>query len=125
MGQIKKLSAGEVIRVTGISGKQAKKVVWHSADLTIRQLLPVDEYVSLVQKIITDCVNGDGELMVEMVDFSIRKNIVESYAYVDLPSNPSDQYYVLYMSDIYDCVCRNACRSQIEAIWESVALYTR
>ena len=50
MGQTKILPKNEVLRVTGISGKQYKSVPWHSAQIIIKPLLTMPEYVDTVHR---------------------------------------------------------------------------
>ena len=119
------MSANTLMQVTGVSGKQYKKVRWHDRELSIRQMLSVEEYVQTVQNILKDCSDGNQALVPELADFAIRKNIVSSYAFIDLPEDINNMYYVLYASDVYDLVCSVGNEDQIESIIRSVMLYMK
>ncbi len=123
MGQIKRLSANDVMRVTGVSGKQARKVTWHTAEFIMRPLLSIESYSSLVDRIINDCFDENGVFNLGVLDFSLRKNIVSAYAFVDLPTDVDDLYRVLYSSDLFDTVCRYANQAQLESILRVVTIY--
>ena len=56
------LSANVLKQITGISGKQYKKVAWHTAELVVRQFLDVQEYMNLIHQIISDCKKPDGSI---------------------------------------------------------------
>lgn len=117
------MSASTLMQITGVSGKQYKKVRWHDRDLVVRQLLPIDEFIDLVQRILRDCLSPENELVPELIDFAIRKNIVATYAFIDLPANADQLYYTLYASDVFVTVLGIANESQVEAAIRAVMMY--
>lgn len=125
MGTIPKLSANTLMQITGVTGKQYKKVRWHDRDLIVRQFLPVEEYVELVQHILQDSTSPEHEIVPELIDFAIRKNIVSAYAFVELPEDINNVFYMLYASDIFHTVCSVANEEQVESVIRSVMLYAR
>ena len=122
MSEIHRLSVNNLMRVVGLSGARNKKVQWHSSEITIRQLLTIQEFIELVRKILDDCRTPDGGIAIELIDFSTRVNIISAYAYVDLPENSEKLYYVVYGSDLYDKVCSVANKAQLESIAQSVRI---
>lgn len=126
MGAINKITANQLMRIAGVSAKQYKKVPWHTTTLTIRQLLPAKDFVSLIKDIITDCESPEGELKLELLDFSIRVNIITAYALsIELPKEPDDLYYIAYASDLYKTVCSNINQEQLTSVLQTVDLYVR
>ena len=124
MGQPKTLTKNELMRVVGVSGRQNKKITWHTTEIIVKQFLPLDEYVDVVHQILSDCqINGDGQVAVELVDFAIRMNIISSYAFVNLPEDIESLYAIVYTSDLYDTICANVNNKQIEDIKRSVYAY--
>lgn len=119
------MSANTLMQITGVSGKQYKKVRWHDRELVVRQFLPIEEYVELVQLILQDSESPNHEIVPELLDFAIRKNIVAAYAFVDFPEDINEIYYILYASDIFRVVCSAANEEQIESVVRSVMLYAR
>ena len=117
------MSAEELKRVTGVSAKQYKKVPWHSTELLIKQLITPKEYIEMIHNILNDCQTPDGNVAFEMVDFAIRVNTIAAYAFVDLPKDPNDLYYIVYASNLYDTICKYANKGQIESISKTIAMY--
>ena len=125
MGQIPKVAASTLMRIVGVSGKQYKKVMWHSTELIIKPLLSVDEYINVIQRIINDCSTPQGECVVELIDFSLRRNVVSAYAFVDYPDDIDDLYYILYASDLFETVRKHINDSQYDAITNTIYLLAR
>lgn len=123
MSKDKILSANDVKRVVGVTQKQIKKVMWHTANIYVKPFLVMEEYISTVDRILEMCCSPDDEgYIVALLDFAIRLNIVDSYSYVELPEDPKELFYVLYASDLYETVYKNACQSQIDSIKDAVWL---
>lgn len=121
MGSIPTVSASTLKRIAGVSGKQNKKVTWHSSTIIVRQLLPIDEFVNTVREIIRGCIAPDGGFAIELLDFVMRVKIVSAYAYIELPEELDDIYYIIYASDLFETVCSNINQSQLEAIKSTVS----
>ena len=120
MGQIKSLPASEVMRVTGITCRRSKKVVWHTADIVVLYSLSLQSYVDTINSIINDCTNGDGDCVVPFVDFSIRANIIRSYSNAELPDDQEKLFDVIYAYDLFETVYKNANSKQIDTIVQTV-----
>lgn len=124
MGTTKTLSTNELKRITGVSQKQYKQVPWHTTTVVIKRLLTINEYMDTIQGIIKDCRTPDDGIAIELLDFATRINIISAYAFVELPKNIDELYYIVYASDLYDLVCSVANTSQIDSIKKSVSLLT-
>ena len=120
MGQTPKVTASTLKRIAGVSGKQYKKVTWHSATITVKQSLTVKEYIDTIHSIIQSCMTPDETCAVELLDFAIRSNVISSYAFVELPESLEDMFYIVYCSDLYETICRNSNSIQIDSIKETV-----
>lgn len=120
MGSMPKVTASTLKRITGVSGKQYKRVPWHSTTLTVKHTLTVREYINTIHSIIHDCMTPDETCAVELLDFSIRANIISSYAFVELPESLEDMFYIVYSSDLFDVISSSANRNQIESIKDTV-----
>ena len=79
----------------------------------------MEEYIDTVMSIINSCQRDDGSVSTELLDFSFRVNIVNAYAYVSLPEELEDLYYLMYSSDLYDFICENVNNAQLNAIRQS------
>ena len=123
MPEIKRLSLSNLKRIVGVTEKHNKVVRWHTDNITIKRLLTVEEYLQTVRAIIRDCKAPDGGVAIELLDFAIRLNVIISYAYIELPKQLEEIYYIIYASDLYETICAHANTAQIESIIESVMLY--
>lgn len=122
MGQTKTLSKKELLRITGVAGKQYKSISWHSSQLIIKPLLTLPEYVDTVHRIICDCTGSDGTIAKELLDYSIRLHVIAAYSFVEVPEDLEQAYYIAYQSDLYDTVVKNVNAAQIDAIKKSVQM---
>ncbi len=125
MGTVKTLSVNEVRRITGLSGKQYKKVVWHTSEIIVKQILTIKEYMDVVHNILNSCQDPEGNAAPELLDFAIRINIISAYGFVQMPEDIDTLYYVAYASDLYDTICSAINKGQLEAIKQSVMLYIK
>lgn len=120
MGQIPKVTANALKRVAGVSGRQHKKVPWHSTTIIVKQILPMNDFMTLVKHIIDDCSNEDEGVAVGLVDFAFKVNVVASYAFIELPKDINDAYYIIYVSDLFDTICNAINRNQLNAIVNAI-----
>lgn len=114
------LSAEEVKRVVGATSKRIKKVIWHTTDILVKYSIGLSEYIATFNSIIRDCTSENGELALPLIDFAIRVNIISHFSNVELPQDPSELFDVVYTSDLYDVVRKNANARQIDAIEKSI-----
>ena len=118
---IKKLTVSDIRRVMGVSYKQNITVQWHTERLTLRQFLPLKEYLETIDSVVNDCIDpSTGKPVYELLEFAMRANIISSYAYVDMPTEVDEFYAAVYCSDLYDTVCKYVNSSQVAAIKEAV-----
>ena len=122
MGEQKVLSAAQLMRIAGTQDKQTRIYQWHSTSIVLKRLLTIDEYEECVHNIWRYCEAEDGTIMIELLDFSIRVNIVNAYASVELPDNIDDLYYLMYSSDLYETVCSGVNKAQVESIQNTARL---
>ena len=123
MGDIKALTANDLIRVTGVKGKQYQRVPWHTETVIMRHTIDASEFMAVVLDTVKDCKSPEGVIAPELVDFAFRVNVVSAYAAVELPEDGMMLYYIMYASDLYDTVCRYANKAQIDAAKEAVMMY--
>ena len=122
MGSPQMLSKNQLMRTIGVSPKQYKKVIWHTNEVIVKPFLSASEYVDMIQGILHDCQASDGVVVLELVDFAMRINVISAYAFIELPDTLDDLYYIAY-SDLYDTVCKAANNAQIGSIRYTIGLY--
>lgn len=111
------------MRITGVSAKQCKKVTWHTSEFIVRNLLPLGDFLNTVNNILTDCEADDGTVDIGLIDFALRKNIIVAYAFINLPDDVDQLYYVVYASDLFDAVCSAINQEQLKALFKTISIY--
>lgn len=120
-----RISSDEAMKY-GLRGyKDIVKYNWHGKMIDIKYYLPRDDEVRLIHSVLECCGANDGAgyIIPEFVDLAIRANIVSAYTNIELPDTVDAQHRLLYCSDLYDVVLKNANHTQIENIKRSVELY--
>lgn len=120
MGSVKTLPLSSVRRITGVSYKQNKKITWHTEEIIVKNMLSMDEFVDVVRKIIGDCMSKDGDIAIELIDFSIKVNIISYYSFVELPDDINELYSIVYSSDLFTTICNSVNAAQIDSIYKTV-----
>lgn len=113
---IRRLSVNDMRRVLGASFKQNRTITWHGNNLVVRQFLPLNEYMQMINNISNDCQGSDGEFAPELLDFAIKTNTIISYAFVELPADIGELFDIVYGTDLYDTVCKYANSNQIDSV---------
>lgn len=121
----KPLSAETVLRVTSYDADTTLNITWHSMTIYIHRLLPLNQFIDVVQCILHDCCDDSGNFILPLVDFAMRTNIISAYIDIDLPNNGDDMYVIAYESGLYDLVCEKANKAQIASIRSCVEMYVR
>lgn len=119
-----RLTADEAMKY-GLRGyKDIVPYNWHGKMITVRYFLTRDEETEVIHSILRCCSSPENEEVIpEFVDLAMRANIVAAYTSVNLPEGIEDQHKLLYCSDLYDVVLKNANQVQIKHIAESVNMY--
>lgn len=109
------------------ANKQYTKVLWHkNKTLLVRRFIPLNEVPQLIDMIMSTIINPQEKyFMPELKDFAIRAGVVMYYAVVQMPETTEAQYELLYTTDLYDVVKKNANLAQIDSIIDAVDLCLR
>ncbi len=124
MNATKKVPASTIHDAARMSAGKYKKVVWRTTSIDVAYCLGARRFLDVYRAIIKDSTSPDGECMLPLIDFSIRINVISAYTNVVMPDTVEDLFDVVYGSDLYDVVVKNANTSQINAlinaVWRSV-----
>lgn len=116
----KTVSSKDLIKFGMRGYKDTIDVNWHGKIIGMRTMLSQEEEIGLIHSIVDFCVKDDGSsIMPELLDFSIRLNIICAYADIDLPSSTDDIYKLICYSDLYKYVTDNVNSVQVNNIIES------
>lgn len=124
MEKIQKITENDIRKIAGAPENKYRTIRWHTKEIVVKRILTIEEYMRAVNNIMNDCRNPNGEdIAIELIDFAIRANIISSYAFIELPKEIDALYYTVYSSDLYDAVCANVNKTQVDSIIKSVMLY--
>jgi hypothetical protein len=101
---------------------RVKRVKWMNYEFSVRYSIGFSEYVKLIQKVVADCQNDNGEIAIELIDFSLRSNIIATYANIELPDNLDEVFRIVYASGLYELVENAVNLSQIKSIETTVKM---
>ena len=110
------LKAKDVMSVGMRGYKEYIDYNWHGKIISIKNLLSRDEYIKLIHDIGDMCISQDGNFVPEMLDFSVKLNIIINYALVEMPDDLDDIYELIYYSDLYNAVLKNISKSQVNSV---------
>ena len=120
MANISPLTENVINHVFKMTRAEYKRINWHNAELNVKPLLSFQEFTETVHRIIENCRDSEGNFLPEFLDLSMRTEIILAYGFVELPSSFDRLYEVVYLSDLYDVICRNANTAQIDALKRTV-----
>ena len=114
------LSLNELKRNVGSPTEIVKSTRWHTSTIFVKYMLPLKEYIDTICRIVSYCIAKDGNTALELLDFSIRLNIISSYIFIELPDDIDELYNIAYASDLYELVLSTANGAQIQSIINTV-----
>lgn len=117
------IDAKKLMKIGMRGYKDTIDVNWHGVIIKVKYMLDMDEEHMLIQSIMNCCMTNDGNFVPELLDISIRANIVKTYSSVELPEDINDQHKLLYYSDLFDVIINNVNKNQIEHILKLVLPY--
>lgn len=101
-----------------------KTITWESYNIVIKQTLSIDEFMNVIHAVFKDCrvPDSDNIVQLELIDFSIKTNIISAYANVELPENLDELYSIVYGTSLYETIYSNVSKIQVQSIIDSVKL---
>lgn len=117
------IDAKKLMKIGMRGYKDTIDVNWHGVIIKVKYMLDMDEEHKLIQSIMNCCITDDGNFVPELLDMSIRANIVKAYSSSELPEDINDQHKLLYYSDLFDVIINNVNKNQIEHILKLVLPY--
>lgn len=124
MGAIHKLSEESLLKTCALPNQRTKDITWRKQLITVKERLPLQEYLNIVNHILRDCKSEDGQLAFEIVDFALRLNVIGAYTFIDLPKDINKLYDIIYFTDLYDAIAQEISQIQLNNIIETIFNYT-
>ena len=121
MKTIKKVSVNDLEKVAkDQGGGSAYVVTWNDIDVNIIRTLSLTSMLEFVNSVVESCFTDDGEYIPEIMDYAVRKNVLERYANFRLPVDVHKCYDLVYCTDAYDMVVKHIDSAQFEEIVRSI-----
>lgn len=117
------IDAKKLMKIGMRGYKDTIDVNWHGEIIQVKYMLDLDKEHMLIQSIMNCCMTDDGNFVPELLDISIRANVVKQYSSVELPQDINDQHKLLYYSDLFDVIINSVNKNQIEHILKLVLPY--
>lgn len=117
------IDAKKLMKIGMRGYKDTIDVNWHGVIIQVKYMLDLDKEHVLIQSIMNCCMTDDGNFVPELLDMSIRANVVKQYSSVELPQDINDQHKLLYYSDLFDVIINSVNKNQIEHILKLVLPY--
>ena len=93
---------------------------WNGNEIVITHTLSLVEMLKFVNEVVESCFSADGEYFPEIMDFSIKSNVLTRYANFSLPENIEHSYDLIYNTDAFYIVCEYIDKTQLNEIVESI-----
>ena len=124
MSAIHTLSEEDLMKAAAIPARKTKDITWRGQTITIKERLPLQEYLALIRRILKDSEASNGDMIYEVVDFAIRVNVIGTYAFIDLPKDAQKLYDIVLCTDLFECVVENIHGEQYRRLTDAIYLYT-
>jgi hypothetical protein len=123
MSAIHTLSEEDLMKAAAIPARKTKDITWRGQTITIKERLPLQEYLTLIRNIIKSVEDPDGNIVYEAVIFAIRANIIGTYAFIDLPKEAQALYDLILCTDLYEQIVQNIHAEQLRDLMDSIYMY--
>lgn len=123
MTKDERVPSSEIKRVTRTYHGRQKKINWRGLSITVIRLLSVQDLMSLIDDIIRCCTTTEDDenvLNYAILDLSMRFNIIKKYTNIDMPEDLNEAQFVLYETDLFDVVCTEINKSQLDSIIKAI-----
>lgn len=78
-------------------------ISWRGIDIIVRRTLPLNDVIAFTQIVAKNCFESESkEYIPEVRDFLFKRNIIDFYTNLTLPTNIGKSYELIYCSDIID-----------------------
>lgn len=123
MAKSKKNTRGQRVSAKGNSERDYDNTIvkqWEDMDVRIKSVIPFSEMLEFVNDVVMSCFQANGGYMPELLDFSIKGNILTRYANFSIPDDLEERYELIYNTDVVDFVCTNINKTQLNEIVNSI-----
>ena len=119
MMEIKKISAQKFEEFVNGNFDNVVQAEFCGLQFEVRHTLPLPEVLNFVNELTETCFLEDGEFVPEILDFTMKNNVLTRYANFELPVDLNKQYELIYVSGIAEYVTGLINQTQLREIVEA------
>lgn len=93
---------------------------WFGNELKIKKNISREEMLAFVSKVVDACFSDTSDYLPENEDAAIRECVLSIYGNVNMPSDESHKYDILYCTSLFDQIMEEIDRSQYCAIIDAI-----
>ncbi len=116
-----KTMASKVIIDTSFVNNEVIKFKWHNIDIDVKRSLPMEDAMGYINDVVAGCLDENGSYYPEAIDFMRRREFIRRYTNIELPNNTSDEYRILYGTDLYDSILDVVDGDQADSLWWAIS----
>lgn len=122
MKKVIPIDAERVMSAANISERH-KSIIWNCLRITVCEFISFDEMISLIGRAVDSCYDSVNNVYhAELIDLSIRSAVVQGYTNIELPSDISDRFALLYYTTLFDLIKSAISTSQLTYITRAVSM---
>ena len=108
-------------QVRAMRGENTSTFMWGDIEVTVKRLLPFEEYIEFVHDVAATCFTlDDYTYLPETKNFAINANILTHYANFTLPKDNNLSYELIHDSNIVSEVLKYVDKTQLNEILSAV-----
>ena len=90
--------------IIGLNRLKTTPVNWNGVSFEVKPYISMADMLDMVKSVTSLCVDDDGSFLPEVRDFAEKYYILDKYTNLELPEDTSEQYDVIYGTDLVSCV---------------------
>lgn len=119
MKEINKISAQKFEEAVNANVNNIVHGEFWGMEIEMRYTLSLPEVLEFVNELVETCFLDDGEFVPEIMDFTLKNNVLTRYANFELPMDLNKQYELIYLSGVAEYVMSKINQIQLREIVEA------
>jgi len=96
------------------SPESTHTVNWNGLEITVKNMLTVNELIELVNDVVGSCFLEDGTYVPELVKFLVREGVISHYTNLTMPKDIAESYEICMNNSLYECITKDI----IKDVWD-------
>ena len=99
--------------------RMLKFMISRGLEIEVNHTIPLPSVLEFVNELVETCFLEDGTFVPEIMDFTMKNNILTRYANFELPTDLNEQYNLIYFSGVAEFVMEKINQVQLREIVEA------